>query len=269
MVQVTVGGLPLDRFEIASGNQRLTPARLRAAICRRGGLELAHLAMRSALTVPGCTGESLRSRLSRAASRSGSASVAPAIADGAVAGVAWRAVVDPFLVGSGRLTVLGRPRGALPTAGMGRITLIRSAGARMLIAAATAEGRPVARLEGGGGPLLCAPGVAWAAPARHRAAAPASRGPAVVDPAVRPTRSVASFEALFASGHDPWRYESSYEKRKYERTLELLPPRVESLLELACAEGHFTVQAAARADRLVASECHGWRSSGLASDALT
>ena len=236
-VQVTVGGLPLDRFELASSREApLTPARLRAAICLRGGLELVHLAMRSALSMPARAGESLRSRLLRAAARPGAASAPPTITDGAVAGVAWRTVVEPFLARGEGLTVLGRVPGALPTTGMGRITLLRSTAAQMLVATAAAEGRPIARI-GDGGPLLCAPGVVWAPPVRPH--------PALLGPAAPPTapaaRSAASFEALFASGEDPWGYTSSYEKRKYEQTLELLPSRVGSLLELACAEGHFTL----------------------------
>jgi peptidoglycan/xylan/chitin deacetylase (PgdA/CDA1 family) len=256
-VQVTVGGLPLDRFALAIGKAPLTPARLRAAICQRGGLELVHLSMRGALTVPARPGESLRCRLLRAAARPVAASAPPAITDGAVAGIAWEAVVDPFRAGRKSLTVLGRAPGTLPTAGIGRMTLVRSTAARTLVAAAAAEGRPLARIGDGDGdesPLLCAPGVAWARPARPHTQVPGRVGPPDAAAPGSAARSAASFEALFASREDPWGYTSSYEKRKYDQTLELLPSRVGSLLELACAEGHFTVQAAVRARRLVASD---------------
>lgn len=44
---------------------------------------------------------------------------------------------------------------------------------------------------------------------------------------------------------DPWAYESDYEVRKFEQTLALLPDVVfANALEIACAEGHFTVRLA-------------------------
>ena len=63
------------------------------------------------------------------------------------------------------------------------------------------------------------------------------------------------FESLFAEGADPWRYTSPYEQAKYEQTLALLPSgRIGNALEIACAEGHFTVQLASRVDSLVAAD---------------
>ena len=63
------------------------------------------------------------------------------------------------------------------------------------------------------------------------------------------------FESLFARGVDPWRYTSPYEQTKYEQTLSLLPPkRISRALELACAEGHFTIQLAPRVESLIAAD---------------
>ena len=63
------------------------------------------------------------------------------------------------------------------------------------------------------------------------------------------------FESLFASGPDPWSYTSPYEQTKYEQTLALLPLDARgTVLELACAEGHFTAQLAPRVMRLVAAD---------------
>jgi peptidoglycan/xylan/chitin deacetylase (PgdA/CDA1 family)/SAM-dependent methyltransferase len=63
------------------------------------------------------------------------------------------------------------------------------------------------------------------------------------------------FEALFASGADPWKYDTPYEQTKYRQTLDLLPPGgIGRALELACAEGHLTVQLAPRAGTLVAAD---------------
>ena len=64
----------------------------------------------------------------------------------------------------------------------------------------------------------------------------------------------ARWESLFAAP-DPWGYSSAYEQTKYEHTLELLPEGpIGRALELACAEGHFTVQLAPRVGTLVAAD---------------
>lgn len=58
------------------------------------------------------------------------------------------------------------------------------------------------------------------------------------------------WEALFAT-ENPWDYGNVYEQTKYEQTLDLLPPGTfDHALELACAEGHFTVQLCDRVTRL-------------------
>ena len=63
------------------------------------------------------------------------------------------------------------------------------------------------------------------------------------------------FEALFASGADPWRYTTPYEAKKYEQTLSLLPAgRIQRALEIGCAEGHFTDVLATRVEALVAAD---------------
>jgi peptidoglycan/xylan/chitin deacetylase (PgdA/CDA1 family) len=54
---------------------------------------------------------------------------------------------------------------------------------------------------------------------------------------------------------DPWNYGSSYEKEKYQRQLQLIPPDApERALELACAEGHFTRELVTKVKHLVASD---------------
>ncbi|GJD15293.1 hypothetical protein RIVM261_002490 [Rivularia sp. IAM M-261] len=64
-----------------------------------------------------------------------------------------------------------------------------------------------------------------------------------------------NFETLFAKNPDPWKYTSPYEQTKYEQTLELLPNvKFERVLELACAEGHFTAQLAPKVGNLVATD---------------
>jgi peptidoglycan/xylan/chitin deacetylase (PgdA/CDA1 family)/SAM-dependent methyltransferase len=64
----------------------------------------------------------------------------------------------------------------------------------------------------------------------------------------------AKWESLFAVP-DPWGYASTYEQTKYEHTLELLPEGpIHRALELACAEGHFTVQLAPHVETLMAAD---------------
>lgn len=69
-----------------------------------------------------------------------------------------------------------------------------------------------------------------------------------------PVGRKAFWEKVFETP-DPWRYESAYEQRKYERTLSLLGvARIRRGLELACAEGIFTAQLAPKVDHLIAAD---------------
>ncbi len=64
----------------------------------------------------------------------------------------------------------------------------------------------------------------------------------------------AMWEDVFTSP-DPFGYTTPYEQKKYEQTLELLPEGpLTRVLELACAEGHFTVQLAPRVGALLAAD---------------
>lgn len=62
------------------------------------------------------------------------------------------------------------------------------------------------------------------------------------------------WEAIFSS-EDPWNYHCPYESLKYQRTLDLLPAEpIGRALELACAEGLFSVQLAGRVGHLTAAD---------------
>jgi peptidoglycan/xylan/chitin deacetylase (PgdA/CDA1 family) len=64
-----------------------------------------------------------------------------------------------------------------------------------------------------------------------------------------------SFWNGYFATEDPWNYGSSYEQEKYERQLEILPAGpIGRVLELACAEGHFTRQLAPRVGHLTATD---------------
>ncbi len=64
------------------------------------------------------------------------------------------------------------------------------------------------------------------------------------------------FEDLYAQRPDPWSFEtSSYERTKYEATLDALgPDRYASALEVGCSIGVLTAQLAARCDALLATD---------------
>lgn len=54
---------------------------------------------------------------------------------------------------------------------------------------------------------------------------------------------------------NPWAYDSPYEQTKYEQTMSLIPAdKPARAIELACAEGHFTVQFASMVGELLATD---------------
>ncbi len=88
----------------------------------------------------------------------------------------------------------------------------------------------------------------------HAAAAPVQPVKPILEQRVDPADLQASFESLFEV-EDPWNYGSAYEQEKYERQLAMLPPgKIGRALELACAEGHFTVQLAPLVEHLLATD---------------
>jgi peptidoglycan/xylan/chitin deacetylase (PgdA/CDA1 family)/SAM-dependent methyltransferase len=162
-------------------------------------------------------------------------------AAGAATGLALRAV-------AGRLA----PRRVTRPAG-GPRALAKMALAKAMVAAAGPT-------EGAGGhagvfaAIRCAAEVEATGLPRAAAAAaedPAQRGHAV---AWNDADRHAYWEALFETA-DPWDYGSGYESEKYRRTLDLLPEApLGEVLELACAEGHFTRLLAPRVGRLLATD---------------
>jgi len=75
-----------------------------------------------------------------------------------------------------------------------------------------------------------------------------------VEDGVDPADRRGHFESVFEK-EDPWGYESAYEQEKYQRQLAMLPPgKIAKALELACAEGHFTVQLAPHVEHLLATD---------------
>jgi cyclopropane fatty-acyl-phospholipid synthase-like methyltransferase len=63
------------------------------------------------------------------------------------------------------------------------------------------------------------------------------------------------FDLIFSFMSDPWQYTSKYEQAKFDHILELLPAQsAQRVLELGCAEGHFSVRLAPHVDRLICAD---------------
>jgi len=93
-----------------------------------------------------------------------------------------------------------------------------------------------------------------APPNRHKAA----NKPAFAveqKPLARPAKTAADYWNHFFSEPDPWNYGCDYERTKYRRTLDILPPAsLDRVLELGCAEGMFTQELARHAKTLIAAD---------------
>ncbi|MEM7582209.1 MAG: trifunctional glycosyltransferase/class I SAM-dependent methyltransferase/polysaccharide deacetylase [Acidobacteriota bacterium] len=66
--------------------------------------------------------------------------------------------------------------------------------------------------------------------------------------------SRSSLDKFFQQKADPWGYTSAYEQTKYEQTLDLVPEGSARVLEVGCAEGHFSAQLAPRVGSLLATD---------------
>jgi peptidoglycan/xylan/chitin deacetylase (PgdA/CDA1 family)/GT2 family glycosyltransferase/SAM-dependent methyltransferase len=235
-VVATAGGAALGLVRVPVEDGVAGAAALRAAITTAAGFELARVAVREAIVGrPLAGGGSLRERLREAAAATppelerlaalalgGGGLALPRRRPHEIGGAASRhgalpASVLEELIAAGELA-----DGDVLLAGRGRAAYVPD----LLVLPATEP------LDGSG--VLDAP------------AAPGDGD--------RPyTRR--HFESLFAGRDDPWAYGNPYERRKYDQTLALveLGPS-ERVLELGCAEGHFTVELALRAGALLAAD---------------
>ena len=69
----------------------------------------------------------------------------------------------------------------------------------------------------------------------------------------RPSRDAAHFQRMYDADPDPWHFRSSdYEREKYRKSLEALPPRrFRSVFEVGCSIGVLTHLLATRCDALL------------------
>lgn len=223
-----VGGATVGRLRLPRETGILGAHELRAFLTGASGFELCRAAVREGilgrpLDAPG----TLRERLATAARERPASGT-----------VDLRAVVlarhprAPLMSPSSRRAFL--PAEALPE----------------LLDLAVATGQAVVRPPGGPAPR-------WAEYAPDLFAEPAAPGPegSCAAAPLSPVYGRRHFEALFAAGADPWKYTNPYEETKYGQTLALLPDGpIGQALELACAEGCFTVRLAPRVEHLVAAD---------------
>ncbi len=204
---VHLAGSALGHVRVAADDGRVSAQALRAAITTEFGFELCRAVVRGVIAAATLPGTPLRVAL--AAGRGDD----PA----RDADTLW----------------IGHRTGGTPGTAASRAAVLPQAAAGALRAAATAAGEPVVGPEAPAAvrydpTLLGSPALGV------RAAAP----PLPLPTQARDDRHV--FESLFAADADPWAYASAYETTKYEQTLSLIPDGARNVLELACAEGHFT-----------------------------
>jgi peptidoglycan/xylan/chitin deacetylase (PgdA/CDA1 family) len=241
-----VAGAALGVFSLSVAEGRVEPGQLCSAITTLGGFELCRAVVREALLSRpfAAAPQTLRARL--AASASSPAGQALVRARGETPWApgyeeAVRRALRPAPDG----LVLAR-RHASPAA--------EAASRRVRLPAAAAEelgarhaGTLALEVGAGNGALVYAPGVVWQP---ERSGPPARTGPTIAG-----QYDAVFFERLFAGREDPWDYTNAYERVKYAQSLELLPRGpVGRALEIGCAEGHFTVQLAPRAEFLVGAD---------------
>jgi peptidoglycan/xylan/chitin deacetylase (PgdA/CDA1 family) len=260
-VLLTVGGVSLGVVSLFSERKLVRSQQLRAALTKASGLELCRAAVRESLLGRPMTDQpaSLRSRLAAAAAaRGGVRSSGPEGAtDLGLTGGAGCDVGRALSAGV-RAMVLGRRAyGAIETS-VSRRAVLPAAAAHELLESASVAGEPVMHIPGPNGSpesVVYAPDLIWRRVQPAQASVPEAQKRGKARPVDTAVYGRSHFETLFATRPDPWRYTSLYEQKKYEQTLALLPSgQITRALELACAEGHFTVQLASRVGSLVAGD---------------
>lgn len=218
----TVGGVALGSISVEVAGGKVSSQQLRAVIIKESGFELAVAVVREALLGKSLTSGSLRERLTHH-----SQLPTPHSSD----------------------VIFSRYAGAIGTNASRRAIFPKNA-VNDLIAAAKILGEPTVKQSKNESPerLVYAPEVI---PSPAKIISNSSQIESQSKPTTVNLREY--FETLFATQADPWQYTNPYEQKKYEQTLEILPAkRFNQVLEVACAEGHFTAQLAALVENLLA-----------------
>jgi peptidoglycan/xylan/chitin deacetylase (PgdA/CDA1 family)/2-polyprenyl-3-methyl-5-hydroxy-6-metoxy-1,4-benzoquinol methylase len=256
-VVLTVGGAALGVINIPVKQKLITAQALRVALTIEGGMELCRACVREGLLERSLNDStSLRTRLAEAAQKRRTFSqTAPnsqnsTVEPGLEQLNAWQsewlsACQNPLILGrrSGALGTSASRRASLPAAAIDELCSAANHTREMVIAPPQSE--QIDR-------IIYVPELISGA-----IGAPASTQKGAID-----AKSVQVsfysrnyFETLFATQADPWKYTTPYEQIKYEQTLSLLPKiPIGRALELACAEGHFTIQLAPHVQTLLATD---------------
>jgi peptidoglycan/xylan/chitin deacetylase (PgdA/CDA1 family)/SAM-dependent methyltransferase len=260
-VLLTVGGVALGIATLPVEHKFVGAHELRVALTKAGGMELCRAAVREGLLGRPMVGHpsSLRARLAAAAAVHGRVNaLAP---ESAVDGELMRAaayVRSQTQLTGGCAMVLGRRAYRAFETSVSRRAMLPAAAARELLESAAVAGAPVVRLPGldeSPDRVIYAPDLICHRLPPTPASATGGQRLEKTRPAETATYGRSYFETLFAARPDPWGYTTPYEQTKYAQTLALLPSdQITRALELACAEGHFTVQLAPLVGSLVAGD---------------
>ncbi|MDQ3696997.1 MAG: glycosyltransferase [Gemmatimonadota bacterium] len=250
---------------VAGGEPAASPGNLRTRLTDVAGFELCRVVVREALLGGPLSGPTLRERLARASRRrAGSHMFASgwARAAGPSSDLAPGADRALRIAGTtGMHAVLGRHAHGIPGSSASRAAVLPADAYDALRHLAGATDTPLFRHRRAGPDRQPSTAIAYApdvvaVPASHLAtrAEPQAELLTTAEDAATPYGRH-YFEHLFASGADPWRYETPYERCKYEQTLSLIgDTRARRALEVGCAEGHFTVRLAAHAQDIIAAD---------------
>ncbi|MFN3530988.1 MAG: polysaccharide deacetylase family protein [Candidatus Brocadia sp.] len=256
-VLVTVGGVAMGVVILYVEGNIVRAQELRAAITGSSGTELCRVAVREGLLGRPMAGlpSTLRARLAAAATAQGDGKGFILEMNEKYRSVSGSTNILNRVLSQGESAIVfGRRRHGEMETSLSRRAILPSAIAPELIDAATVAGEPVIQIPGPSkNPLrvVYVPELIL----RQTSVVDETNASAITDSRDRPNHGRGFFERIFAARPDPWKYTSPYEQKKYEQTLEMLPHgRIGMALELACAEGHFTVKLASRVEELVAAD---------------
>ena len=236
-----LGGVPLGVIKLANSGGLISPQKLRREIIQQCGLELITAALREGLLE-----HPIESRLRDQLVKVTLSASAIEVPESVTAELAPQIQLNDHVIAKPDLPdlVVARHAGDIGTSASRRATLPGGAIAALLQSVSETTLPLTTNQE--------AKTVAYLPELILRSTQP------YYPPAASPARSATTsdrsyFETLFATQPDPWKYTNSYEQTKYEQTLALLPEAsIQSALEIACAEGHFTAQLAPRVSTLLA-----------------